>query len=104
MVIFLKLFAATDNEKRLTVDDFQCGLLLFQFSVRIFNIISLHFGERGGTKIATLRCNVGLLASGPGRSGNGLPTSRCLLLHDPALVAMVGRQRSPIATDVTSVT
>jgi hypothetical protein len=35
--------------------------------VRIFNIISLHFGERGGTTLATLCCNVGLLASRPGR-------------------------------------
>jgi hypothetical protein len=31
-------------------------------TVIIFNIISLHFGERGWTKLATLHCYVGLLA------------------------------------------
>jgi hypothetical protein len=40
-------------------------------TVRIFNIISLHFRERGGTKLATLRCNIGSIASGPGLSSDG---------------------------------
>jgi hypothetical protein len=39
--------------------------------VRIFNIISLQFEERCGTKLATLPCHVGLLASGPGLTSNG---------------------------------
>jgi hypothetical protein len=43
--------------------------------VRIFNIMSLHFGERGGTKLATLRWNVGSLESGPGCSSNGWMTT-----------------------------
>jgi hypothetical protein len=43
--------------------------------VRIFNIISLHFRERGGTKLSTLRCNVGSLASRPGCSSNGRKTT-----------------------------
>jgi hypothetical protein len=46
-------------------------------TVRIFNITSLHFGERGGTKLATLHCYVGSLASRPGRSSN----SRTTLTH-----------------------
>jgi hypothetical protein len=33
--------------------------------VKNFNIISLNFGERCGTKLATLRCYVGSLVSGP---------------------------------------
>jgi hypothetical protein len=39
-------------------------------TVRIFNIISLHFGERGGSKLATLRCYVRSLASRPDCSSN----------------------------------
>jgi hypothetical protein len=40
-------------------------------TVTIFNIISLHFEERGGTKLATLHCYVGSLASGSNHSSNG---------------------------------
>jgi hypothetical protein len=60
-------------------------------TVRIFNIISLHFGERGGTKLATLHCNVGSLASGPGRSSTGqmMTLTRCY------------SDRCPLPCDVT---
>jgi hypothetical protein len=60
-------------------------------TVRIFNIISLHFKERGGTKLTTLHCNVVLLASGPDHSSNGrmMMLSRC---HS---------DRRPLLCDVT---
>jgi hypothetical protein len=48
--------------------------------LKSFNIVSLNFGERGGTKLATLRCYVGSIACGP------------------VLVATFGWQRSPVAT------
>jgi hypothetical protein len=92
---FKKLSATVDNWKRLTVEDKiiptpidfnRFGIVLSSNvdsccfrTVRIFNIISLHFGERGGTKLATLSCNIGSLAIWPGRSSNGRMTmlTRC---------------------------
>jgi hypothetical protein len=58
------------NFKR--VDKFLSSMIdsCWLWIVRIFSIISLHFRERGGTKLATLRCYVGSLASGSGVSRN----------------------------------
>jgi hypothetical protein len=54
-------------------------------TVRNFNITSVHFRERGGTKLATLCCNVRSLASGPSRSSNGLVKmlAHCYSDHHP---------------------
>jgi hypothetical protein len=43
-------------------------------TVRIFNIISLHFRERGEIKLTSLHCYVGSLASEPGHRSNGQTT------------------------------
>jgi hypothetical protein len=61
-------------------------------TVRIFNIIRLHFEERCGTKLATLHCNVGSLACGPGHSSNGRMTmlARCYSNRRPLLCDVIG--------------
>jgi hypothetical protein len=52
-------------------------------TVRIFNIINLHFRERGGTKLATLCCFVGSLTSGPGLTSNGQMLTLACCYCDP---------------------
>jgi hypothetical protein len=104
---FFKLFSAADNLNRLTIKD-KIIPTLINFNrvdivlssnvdsccfktVRIFNIINLHFGERGGTKLATLHCNVGSLASGPARSRNGqmMTLARCSSDRRPLLCDVI---------------
>jgi hypothetical protein len=57
-------FKRVDKVLSSTVDS--CWL----WTIRFFNIISLHLGERGGSKVAILHCYVGSIASEPGLSSN----------------------------------
>jgi hypothetical protein len=82
---FFIIFRRSRKLKRLIVEDKIIPGIVLPSSVdycsfrtvRIFNIISLHFVERCGTKLATLHCYVGSLASGPGHSSNGQMTLAC---------------------------
>jgi hypothetical protein len=55
--------------------------------IRIFNIINFYFRDRCGAKLATLHCNIGSIASGPGLSSDGSPTSR-----HPLLLLVAGKR------------
>jgi hypothetical protein len=55
--------------------------------VRIFNIVSLHFGERGRTNLL-LCCFIGSLSSGPGLTSNEQMTTLTHCYFDWALLSV----------------
>jgi hypothetical protein len=73
------------------------------WTIRIFNIISLHFGERCVAKIATLRCYVGSQASGPCLTSNRqtMMLARCYCgLRDVTIARCYCDRPGPIVSDL----
>jgi hypothetical protein len=92
------------NFKR--VDNFHSSMVdsCWLWSVRIFNIVSLNFVERGETKFTILRCYVGSIASGLGFSSDGRKTTlaRCYCdLSSNSLCDVIGARcycdRAPLS-------